>query len=365
MSLLFVSDRSKSQTFSWLDHLLSITKLLMNSRELIPFPYVKASAGLVDARKNQEDFRELVTSIVGIVSPLRSSMPSTYIALNDRSRLLGILGTLHENSRSTVEWEKYVRSASIKDDIARRRRPVDEMRDNYFMLSTAIQTQRNRTDTRWYRPASNMLDVETPNPLILCQTWKSTLCDDLDTPEESDTLPGSSSVVASLADDQVDYDALYICRFHVVLQQFLHFLLNRPNGSNCPELKARYAPRLAAARAESDERLKCYKKQDQNSRETRGLLFVSSWMTFSDPFRRVQTSFDIREKIKKFLISQRMIKGHFGEGPGGEDDRYSDYSSSSNPQSSERRFPSDPSFAIESGFAVTQQNSSYPSNPIM
>ncbi|KAJ7592817.1 hypothetical protein C8J56DRAFT_483344 [Mycena floridula] len=148
--------RTKTRGTPWLDHLLGVTNLILNSSDLLPFPYVKSGACLVinilqtikDARKNEDDFRELLTSIVGIVRLVRdqilqNQISTTFdvqcIAFNDR--LLDILGELHGNSRSTAKWKKYVRSAAIKDDIAGYRRAIDEAREN-FLLSTAIQTQR-------------------------------------------------------------------------------------------------------------------------------------------------------------------------------------------------------------------------------
>ncbi|KAJ7592700.1 hypothetical protein C8J56DRAFT_481792 [Mycena floridula] len=140
--------RSKTSGTPWLDHLLSVTNLVMNSSDLMPFPYMKAGACLVvsilqtikDARKNQEDFRELLTSIVGIVRLVRDQILQSQISpifdaqctvFNDR--LLDILTSLHEHARSTAEWKKYVRSAAIKEDLAGYRRAIDEMRENFLV----------------------------------------------------------------------------------------------------------------------------------------------------------------------------------------------------------------------------------------
>ncbi|KAJ7592827.1 hypothetical protein C8J56DRAFT_483464 [Mycena floridula] len=202
-----VRTKTKCSGSPWLEHLISIANLFMNSSDLLPFPYMKAGAGLVvsilqtikDARKNQDEFRELLTSIVGIFSLVRDQIvqqqiPTTFdaqcMAFNDR--LLDIMTSLHEHARSTAEWKKYVRSAEIRDDIVGYRRTVDEMRDN-FLLSAVLQTHRGIEQilvldginslpamlSYTWEGSSNrivwltdILDVETPIPLVLCQTWE-------------------------------------------------------------------------------------------------------------------------------------------------------------------------------------------------
>ncbi|KAJ7592869.1 hypothetical protein C8J56DRAFT_1127431 [Mycena floridula] len=188
--------RTKTQCSGspWLEHLISIANLFMNSSDLLPFPDVKADAGLVvsilqtinDARKNQDEFRELLAGIVGIVS-LRSMSRFIYHG----SRLLDIMTSLHEHARSTAEWKKYARSAEIRDDIVGYRRAVDEMRDN-FLLSAVLQTHRGIEQIldginsllamlgyTWERSSNrvvlltDLLDVETPIPLVVCQTWET------------------------------------------------------------------------------------------------------------------------------------------------------------------------------------------------
>ncbi|KAJ7592829.1 hypothetical protein C8J56DRAFT_1045284 [Mycena floridula] len=200
--------RTKSHGTPWLDQLLSVTNLLMNSSDLLPFPYVKSCATLVvfilqtirDVKKNQDDFRELLTNIVDVIKlvrdeSLQSQCPSLSTDFRNQctefnNRLIDILESIHEHSRSTGAWRRYARSATIKDDIARHRRTLDEFRNN-LMLSTVIQTHRGIEQIldgierfpmllgyTWEGShaatilLTDILDVETPIPLILCQTWE-------------------------------------------------------------------------------------------------------------------------------------------------------------------------------------------------
>ncbi|KAJ7583320.1 hypothetical protein C8J56DRAFT_894034 [Mycena floridula] len=197
----------------WLEHLLEVVTLLQSASNLAPVPYVNAGLTLIvhilktikTARQNQDDFRELVTSIVGIVTLVRDEIVNPKLQTNSSAfmahckafneSLLDIITEINNKLRSLSGAKKYLLSGAIKDDLQKHQDRIREIRYN-FMLWIIMQ---NRLVVHEMRDTMHkmrkdiielprtlgipgesilfidILDLNTQLPLSLCQSWESFL----------------------------------------------------------------------------------------------------------------------------------------------------------------------------------------------
>ncbi|KAJ7592806.1 hypothetical protein C8J56DRAFT_483094 [Mycena floridula] len=143
--------RNEPASPQWLDHLLQVITLLQDAGDLAPVPYVSVGLSVVinilkiikTAKQNQDDFRQLVTNIVGIVTLVRDEIvnrklqteSTTFLAYCEtfNESLLDIMTELNNKLRSLSGPRKYLLASSIKEDIQKHQDRIHECRANFLL----------------------------------------------------------------------------------------------------------------------------------------------------------------------------------------------------------------------------------------